>query len=117
MPEGTRWVDVTEGRDETNPKTDKPYSHTLNKNEKKQGDKEPDYRGMLHLRLTAELMEIITNNDGKLSCNLSAWRRDGKNGPFLSMQLQHAIDAAPEHGGENLSALEKAAMDESTEPF
>ena len=42
MPEGTRWVDVTEGRDETNPKTQKPYSHTLNKQEKKQAEQESD---------------------------------------------------------------------------
>ena len=98
MAEKTRWVDVTEGRDAINPKTEKSYSHTLNRNEKKQTDKEPDYRGMLHLVFSPELLSIINDNEGKLSCNLSGWQRDGKNGKFLSLQLQHAIDSeeAPE---------------------
>ena len=98
MAEGTRWVDVTEGRDSTNPRTNKPYSHTLNKNEDKKSDKEPDFRGMLHLAFSDELLGIINENKGKLSTNLSAWRRDGTNGPFLSMQLQHPIDSVPAEG-------------------
>ena len=91
--DNTRWVDVTEGRESNNPKTGKPYSHTLNRNENKKTEREPDYRGMLHLVFSPELLEIITSNDNKLSCNLSGWQRDGKNGKFLSLLLQHAIDA------------------------
>jgi len=92
MAEGTRWVDVTEGRDVTNPDTGKTYSHTLNRNEHKKGEKEPDYRGTLHLVFGEELLEIIKANEGKLKCNLSGWKRDGSNGPFVSLQLQHPID-------------------------
>jgi len=94
----TKWVDITEGRDSINPRTGKSYSHTLNRNETKKNEKEPDYRGMLHLVFSKELMTIISDNEGKLSCNLSGWQRDGTNGKFLSLQLQHAIDSAPAEG-------------------
>ena len=88
----TRWVDITEPRDSINPKTEKSYSHTLNRNESKKNEREPDYRGMLHLVFSPEVLEIIQSNGNKLSCNLSGWQRDGKNGKFLSLQLQHAIE-------------------------
>ena len=99
MPENnTRWVDITEGRESINPKTEKSYSHTLNRNEKKKNEKEPDYRGMLHLIFGEETLATIKENNGKLSCNLSGWQRDGANGKFLSLQLQHAIDSVPVEG-------------------
>ena len=88
-----KWVDVSEGRDSINPKTGRTYSHTLNRNENKKSDKEPDYRGMIHINLSEEVSNIIKHNGGKLSCNLSGWQRDGVNGKFLSLQLQHAIEA------------------------
>jgi len=103
MPEGTRWLDVTEPlkkADETgnkidniNPVTGKPYSSTLNRNENKKHEKEPDYRGPVHICLSDELMEIAKANGGKLKCSLSGWERDGINGKFMSLQLQHAVDA------------------------
>jgi len=100
MAEGTRWVDVTEGKDATNPKTGKKYSHVLNRNTDKKSDKEPDYRGVLHLAFSEELLGIISSNEGKLKCNLSGWKRDGEYGPFVSLQLQHPIDAPVEEGAE-----------------
>ena len=100
MAEGTRWVDVTEGKDAINPKTSKKYSHVLNKNTEKKNDKEPDYRGKLHLNFSEELLKIIADNDGRLSTNLSGWKRDGEFGPFVSLQLQHPIDPPVEEGAE-----------------
>ena len=100
MAEGTRWVDVTEGKDAINPKTNKKYSHVLNKNSDKKSDKEPDYRGVLHLAFSSELLEVINANEGKLKCNLSGWKRDGEYGPFVSLQLQHPIDAPVAEGVE-----------------
>jgi len=100
MAEGTRWVDVTEGKDAINPKTNKKYSHVLNRNTEKKNDKEPDYRGVLHLAFSSELLGVINANEGKLKCNLSGWKRDGEYGPFLSLQLQHPIDAPVAEGAE-----------------
>jgi hypothetical protein len=104
-----RWVDVSEGRDSINPKTGRTYSHTLNRNEKKQSDKEPDYRGMLHLHFSEEVLNIIKHNNGKLSCNLSGWQRDGINGKFLSLQLQHAIEVPEEEEGAVLAGSSEEA--------
>ena len=109
MPENnTRWVDITEGRESINPKTEKSYSHTLNRNEKQKNEKEPDYRGMLHLTFGKEILATIKENNGKLSGTLSGWQRDGANGKFLSLQLQHAIDSVPVEGESTESESEMA---------
>jgi len=103
MAEGTRWLDISEPlkktdetgnrQDNINPVTSKPYSSTLNRNENKRTEKEPDYRGPLHLAFSDEVLEIIKTNGGKLKCSLSGWERDGVNGKFMSLQVQHAVDA------------------------
>jgi len=103
MAEGTRWLDVSEPlkivdengnkQDNINPVTKKQYSSTLNRNENKNKDSEPDYRGPVHLYFSEEMLAIISRNNGKLKCNLSGWDRDGTNGKFMSLQLQHPVDA------------------------
>ena len=92
----TNWLTITEpmkidGQDNLNPVTNKPYSSTLNRNEVKKHEKSPDYSGPLHLQFSDEILEIIKNNGGKLKCSLSGWERDGVNGKFMSLQVQHAV--------------------------
>jgi len=94
----TRWLEITEpykidGQENINPKTNKPYSSTLNRNEDRKNDKEPDFRGAAHLRFDEEILSIIAENEGKLFCKIGGWEKDGANGKFLSLQLQHPVES------------------------
>tara|TARA_R100001443_G_scaffold101520_1_gene109374 strand:- start:110 stop:448 length:339 start_codon:yes stop_codon:yes gene_type:complete len=95
----TKWLTLTEpakkedGQENINPKTSKVYSHTLNKNENKKNEKEPDYRGACHLVFSEEVQSIIKDNGGKLFCKIGGWGRDGANGKFISLQLQHPVES------------------------
>ncbi len=78
----TRWVEVASG--------------TLERNERKERDGQPDYKGKLLLSTTDEFLKEISKGGDDIKVYISGWQKegskDGKDYKFVSLSVSYPFD-------------------------
>ena len=78
----TRWVEVATG--------------TLERNSKKESDKQPDYKGKLKLSVTPELLEKMREGDEPVKAFISGWQKEevsnGEEYKFMSLSVSFPFE-------------------------